>query len=91
MRQSRSGPELENKFASNNECETIKQLSSMITNCTRDCTCCGGVDTALSAVAWTLHLLRWRGHCTRCGGVDMAWKALAAVTEQLENRGHTFS
>ena len=34
------------------------------------CTCCGGVDTALAVVAWAMHLLQWRGY-----GVN----ALAAV------------
>ena len=40
------------------------------------CTCCGGVDNALAAVVWTMHLLWWCGQCTCCGGVD---NALAAV------------
>ena len=59
---------------------------ALITNCTCDgtrwdgieftgwhgqCTCFCGMDSALAFVAWTWHLLRWRGHCTAtcCGGV----------------------
>ena len=59
------------------------------------CTCCGGVDNALAAVAWAMHLLRWGGY-----GVDNAlaavrwiWrgKHLLWCREQLENRGQKFS
>ena len=52
------------------------------------CTCCGGAENALAAVAWAMHLLRWRGQCTCCGGLDNALAAVAWAMHFLRSLGY---